>query len=83
MSTRDVRITDSDKSIKLHNGSLHVCFSLAVDSRLVEIIHSQLCLSNRGHMFVFLPESKVKVKFTLEQATKVQSGSRCIALHFL
>jgi hypothetical protein len=26
---------------------------------------------------------KVKVKFTLEQATKAQRGSRCIALLFL
>jgi hypothetical protein len=28
-------------------------------------------------------ESKVKVKFTLEQATKAQRGSRCIALLLL
>ena len=27
-------------------------------------------------------EVKVKVKFTLEQATKTQTGSRCIALLF-
>jgi len=26
---------------------------------------------------------KIKVKFTLKQATKAQSGSRGIALHFL
>jgi hypothetical protein len=31
----------------------------------------------------FETKVKVKVKFTLEQATKVQRGSRCIALFFL
>jgi len=31
----------------------------------------------------YLIKVKVKVKFTLEQATKAQKGSRCIALLYL
>jgi hypothetical protein len=36
-----------------------------------------------GRLLVRILNVKVKVKFTLEQATKVQRGSRFIALLFL
>ena len=32
---------------------------------------------------LYIYEGKVKVKFTLEQATKAQRGSKGIAVHFL
>ena len=34
-------------------------------------------------MVVFCVKVKIKAKFTLEQATKAQRGSRCIDLLFL
>jgi hypothetical protein len=39
--------------------------------------------SHQKDIFVKLDEAKVKVKFTLEQNTKAQRGSRGIALLFL
>jgi len=35
------------------------------------------------HVDTFFLIVKVNIKFTLEEATKVQTGSRCIALLFL
>jgi len=34
-------------------------------------------------IFMLLIQKKVKVKVTLEQATKAQRGNRYIALHFI
>jgi hypothetical protein len=34
-------------------------------------------------IYVIGGKVKVKVKFTLEQATEAQGGCRCIAIHFL
>ena len=53
---------------------------------------SQVCVLNQSHTTPILSvlfssfcllKVKVKVKFTLEQATEAQRGSRCIALLFL
>jgi hypothetical protein len=38
---------------------------------------------NRGGEFVLKVKVKVKVNFTLEQATKVQRESKCTAILFL
>jgi len=47
--------------------------------------HFMLCINSLVCMvseIIIAAKSKVKVKFTLQQAMKAQRGSRCIALLF-
>jgi len=50
------------------------------------VTHKELALEgkkDKNERQLKVNNVKVKVKFTLEQATKVQRGSRCIVLLFL
>ena len=50
---------------------------------LMNNVHGTLCCCYMAAMLCHKGKVKVKVKFSLEQATKAQRGSRGIALFFL
>ena len=82
------------KNVRLNSNTDVMCAALlTVPSfnicKLLHIGHKTLIIQPPKRHWVFIPVPptsgaiKIKVKFSLEQATKVQRSSRCIALLFL